>query len=87
MCANNASPMILNVLCRISLCGVLKIFHPCLCAISKSPLLNGSAMLALLGTLPSIWWLLLVSVVPCPMSSDDVVEWLVFACPFDNGMF
>ena len=54
--ANNASPMILNVLCRISLCGVLKIFHPCLCAISKSPRLNGSAMLALLGTLSSIWW-------------------------------
>ena len=21
------------------------------------------------------------------MSSDDVVEWLVFACPFENGMF
>ena len=54
--ANNASPMILNVLCRISLCGVLKIFHPCLCAMSKSPRLNGSAMLALLGTLSSIWW-------------------------------
>ena len=29
----------------------------------------------------------LMSVVPCPMSSDDVVEWLVFACPFDDGMF
>ena len=28
----------------------------------------------------------LVPVVPCSMSSDDV-EWLVFACPFDNGMF
>ena len=53
--ANNASPIILNVRCRISLCGVLKIFHPCWCAMSKSPLLNGSAMFALLGTLSSIW--------------------------------
>ena len=67
--ANNASPMILNVLCRISLCGVLKIFHPCLCAMSKSPLLNGSAMFALLGTLSSIWcnWYLLCHVQWAPM--------------------
>ena len=67
--ANNASPMILNVRCRISLCGVLKIFHPCLCAMSKSPLLNGSAMFALLGTLSSIWcnWHLLCHVQWAPM--------------------
>ena len=46
--------MILNVRWRMSLCGVRRIFHPFLCAMSKSPLLNGSAMFALLGTLSSI---------------------------------
>ena len=30
---------------------------------------------------------LLTSVVPCPMSSNDVIEWLVFACALDDGMF
>ena len=29
----------------------------------------------------------LASVVPCPMGSDQVVEWLMFAGPFEDGMF
>ena len=78
--------MILNVRCRMSLCGVRKIFHPYLCAMSKSPLLNGSAMFALLGTLSRIWcnWHLLCHVQCAPMM---LLSWLMFACSFNDGMF
>ena len=29
----------------------------------------------------------LASVVPCPVGADQVVEWLMFACPFEDSMF
>lgn len=53
--ANKESPIIiLNVRCNSGVCGV-----------AKSPLLKGSAMLALLGTLENL--VQLTPVVPSPM--------------------
>ena len=55
VCANKESLMILNVRCKIDVCGVRRIDLPSVLAMVKSPLLNGSAMLALPGTRSRIW--------------------------------
>ena len=49
--------MILKVRCNKAVCGGRKIRQPLSVAVAMltSPLLNGSAMLALLGTLSKIW--------------------------------
>ena len=63
--------MILHVRCKIDVCGVRITLHPCVWAIIvKSPRLNGSAMLALLGTRSSIWcnWHLL-----CQVQCDPII--------------
>ena len=54
-CAKVVPPMMLKVRCNKAVCGGRKIRQPLSVAMLKSPLLNGSAMLALLGTLSKIW--------------------------------
>ena len=48
VCAECESPMILNVLWRMAVCGARTIRHPRVVAMSNSPLLKGFAMFQLL---------------------------------------